>query len=321
MSAASMADDRGRKASATARVGGSIISGLCEIVIFHPVDTIAKRLMAHRGAVSTSLSRGSTAATAVIVPTLPEVIFREASHEPILRKWRSLFPGIGWGASYKVLQRTYKFGGQLYVKDHIADRFGGQLRSTFGEKNGRALSHALAGSVIGVGEVALLPLDVLKIKAQTNPDALSGRGVLNIFMSEGTGLYRGAAWTAARNAPGSFALFGGAAVARNLMGMKEGEQPTWGQSFTSSCAGATASITVAAPFDVVKTRIQACAFDDPRSGTAIVRDLLRYEGPIAFFKGLGPKLAVVGPKLVFSFAVAQKMISAIDDKIDQEKLS
>lgn len=133
--------------------------------------------------------------------------------------------------------------------------------------------------------------------------------------------YRGAAWTAARNAPGSFALFGGAAVARNLMGMKEGEQPTWGQSFTSSCAGATASITVAAPFDVVKTRIQACAFDDPRSGTAIVRDLLRYEGPIAFFKGLGPKLAVVGPKLVFSFAVAQKMISALDDKIGQEKLS
>lgn len=76
----------------------------------------------------------------------------------------------------------------MYVKDHIADRFGGQLRSTFGEKNGRALSHALAGSVIGVGEVALLPLDALKIKAQTNPDALRGRGVLNIFMSEGTSL-------------------------------------------------------------------------------------------------------------------------------------
>lgn len=61
-------------------------------------------------------------------------------------------------------------------------------------------------SLIGIGEIVLLPLDVLKIKRQTNPEAFRGRGVLKIVADEGFGLYRGWGWTAARNAPGSFAV-------------------------------------------------------------------------------------------------------------------
>ncbi|GAA5230915.1 hypothetical protein GCM10025794_37850 [Massilia kyonggiensis] len=61
-------------------------------------------------------------------------------------------------------------------------------------------------SLIGIGEIILLPLDVLKIKRQTNPDAFRGRGLFKIISDEGMGLYRGAGWTAARNAPGSFAV-------------------------------------------------------------------------------------------------------------------
>jgi len=61
-------------------------------------------------------------------------------------------------------------------------------------------------SLIGIGEIVLLPLDVLKIKRQTNPEAFKGRGVFRIVADEGFGLYRGWGWTAARNAPGSFAV-------------------------------------------------------------------------------------------------------------------
>ena len=52
----------------------------------------------------------------------------------------------------------------------------------------------------------LLPLDALKIKRQVNPEAFRGRGVVRIFMEEGSTLYRGWGWTVARNAPGSFAV-------------------------------------------------------------------------------------------------------------------
>lgn len=61
-------------------------------------------------------------------------------------------------------------------------------------------------SLIGIGEIVLLPLDVLKIKRQTNPEAFRGRGLFKIIGDEGFGLYRGWGWTAARNAPGSFAV-------------------------------------------------------------------------------------------------------------------
>ena len=61
-------------------------------------------------------------------------------------------------------------------------------------------------SLIGIGEIFLLPLDVLKIKRQTNPEAFRGRGLFKIIRDEGFALYRGWEWTAARNAPGSFAV-------------------------------------------------------------------------------------------------------------------
>lgn len=40
--------------------------------------------------------------------------------------------------------------------------------------------------------------------------------------------------------------------------------------------------------------------------------MFKNEGITAFFKGLTPKLLTTGPKLVFSFALAQSLIPAFD---------
>lgn len=61
--------------------------------------------------------------------------------------------------------------------------------------------------------------------------------------------------------------------------------------------------------DVIKTRIQKRDFKDKTSGMSILRDLVKNEGFGAFFKGLTPKLIVIGPKLVFSFTIAQQLMS------------
>lgn len=66
---------------------------------------------------------------------------------------------------------------------------GRTFHSLFGDKYAKPMMHSVAGSLIGVGEVLLLPLDVLKIKAQTNPDALKGRGLLDLA-KQGRELYR-----------------------------------------------------------------------------------------------------------------------------------
>ena len=137
----------------------------------------------------------------------------------------------------------------------------------------------------------LLPLDVLKIKRQVNPEAFRGRSFARILAEEGTALYRGWGWTMARNAPGSFALFGASAFTKDyVLGVEDYSKATWGENFVASVAGAVASITVVAPLDVVKTRIQQANFEKKVSGVTVVRDLVRNEGVGAFFKGLTPKV-------------------------------
>ncbi|RPD54435.1 mitochondrial carrier [Lentinus tigrinus ALCF2SS1-7] len=281
--------------SATARILGSGASGIAELLVFHPVDTIAKRLMSNKSKVSAS--------------TLSTVIFKDYATAPLGRRLLSLFPGLGYAAGYKVTQRIYKYGGQPWFSDILSRNYKDSFTNAFGERKGKMMMQATAGSLTGIGEVVLLPLDALKIKRQVNPEAFRGRGVVRIFLEEGTTLYRGWGWTMARNAPGSFALFGASAVTKEyVFGIQDYHKATWGQNFVASIAGAVASITVAAPLDTVKTRIQNANFESKVSGMTVVKDLIKNEGPGALFKGLTPKILVVGPKLVFSYTLAQSLI-------------
>ncbi|KAG6872156.1 hypothetical protein C0995_012474 [Termitomyces sp. Mi166 len=301
--------------SGAARILGSGTSGIAELLIFHPVDTVAKRLMSNKAKV-------------VSFSSLSSIIFRDASAATLPRKLLSLFPGLGYAAGYKVAQRVYKFGGQPWFNDLINKHYKTGFTNTFGERKGKLMMQATAGrsvclpqsqkksrltrvvgSLTGIGEVVLLPLDALKIKRQVNPEAFRGRGVVRIFLEEGTTLYRGWGWTMARNAPGSFALFGASAFTKDyVLGVSDYSKATWTQNFIASVAGAVASITIAAPLDVVKTRIQNANFEHKVHGLKVVSELVKNEGVTAFFKGLTPKILVVGPKLVFSYTLAQSLI-------------
>ncbi|TMW67181.1 hypothetical protein Poli38472_012297 [Pythium oligandrum] len=288
---------KGGAGQAAARFIGSTSAGVTELLIFHPVDTVAKRLMTNKENVSG-------------VQGFSKVIFRDAYEKPLLQRYRSLFPGLGFAAGYKITQRIYKFGGQPIVRDYIKKNHSETFNNLFGERKANVMMQATAGSLVGIGEIALLPLDVLKIRAQANPQAIAGRGVVDIFKQEGFALYRGAGWTAARNAPGSFALFGcNAFCMQYVFGIEKHSDASFLQFAMSSIAGASASIIVAQPLDVIKTRIQARAFDSPESGVSVIKNLLKNEGPSALFKGLVPKLSIVGPKLVFSYTIAQYLIA------------
>lgn len=291
-----------KKQKGSARLLGSASAGILEIATFHPIDTISKRLMSNHTKV-TNLSQ------------LNKVIFKDYADIAFGKRVFTLFPGLGYAASYKVLQRVYKYGGQPFVNEFLTKNFKKDFDNAFGEKTGKAMRSATAGSLIGIGEIVLLPLDVLKIKSQTNPATFKGRGFIKILKDEGfLNLYRGWGWTAARNAPGSFALFGGNSFTKEyLFGLQDHTKATWEQNFVSSIVGASASLIVSAPLDVIKTRIQNRSFDNPESGLVIVKNTFRNEGMTAFFKGLTPKLLTTGPKLVFSFALAQTLIPKFDE--------
>ena len=82
-----------------------------------------------------------------------------------------------------------------------------------------------------------------------------------------------------------------------MLGVTDYSKATWTQNFIASVAGAVSSITVAAPLDVVKTRIQNANFEHKVSGFTVVKDLLKHEGPSAMFKGLTPKVGKLSSRI------------------------
>ena len=94
-------------------------------------------------------------------------------------------------------------------------------------------------------------------------------------------------------------LFGGSAFAKEfLFSLQDYNKATWFQNFIASIAGASASLVVSAPLDVIKTRIQNRNFDNPESGFKILSNMARKEGFSSFFKGLVPKVSerqTIGP--------------------------
>ena len=136
------------------------------------------------------------------------IIFRNHANKGWIGGIPTLYPGFGFATGYKVTQRIYKYSGQHSLKNYFKDKHKDKFDNLFGKKYCNTMISAISGSMIGVGEIALLPLDVLKIKSQTNPESLKQRGIFKIFKQEGFNLYKGWQWTAMRNAPGSFTLFG-----------------------------------------------------------------------------------------------------------------
>lgn len=74
-----------------------------------------------------------------------QVIFKDKASATFGRKFVSLFPGLGYAAGYKVLQRVYKYGGQPVARDFLAQHYGKDFEAAFGKKTGKAIMHSTAG--------------------------------------------------------------------------------------------------------------------------------------------------------------------------------
>ena len=79
---------------------------------------------------------------------LNTVIFRDTAAAPVGKKFFSLFPGLGYAAGYKVLQRVYKYGGQPFVRDYLSKHHGNEFDNMFGKKTGKAMMSSCAGRLV-----------------------------------------------------------------------------------------------------------------------------------------------------------------------------
>lgn len=250
-----------------------------------------------------------------------------------------LYPGSVYAVYYKVMQRFIKFAGQPYVKDWMQQlndgrnakmaagaaaalnpNIGSDNNSNSSTANSRAARRtklffeASAGSIVGMSEVILLPIDRMKVLSQTNAATLGGRSMFKVMAEEGLSkMYAAAGTTMFRNCIGSFLLFGGSALTKEyVFGLEDYRKATVPQNLFASAVGATMGVFTTSPMDVVKTRLQSRNLASSASASSasasanitsfgIVAETLKKEGPQAFFKGITPKVITTAPKLIFSY--------------------
>lgn len=126
---------------------------------------------------------------------------------------------LSYATGYIVLQRAYIYSRQPSVNELMKKHSNKDFDLAFGRMTGKSMRSAAAGSLVGIGEIFLLPLDVLKIKNHTNPKTFKGRHFIEILKKEikvpsiskenEVGLRLG-------NTPSSFALFGDNVVAKKI---------------------------------------------------------------------------------------------------------
>jgi solute carrier family 25 (mitochondrial aspartate/glutamate transporter), member 12/13 len=107
-----------------------------------------------------------------------------------------------------------------------------------------------------------------------------------------TGLYRGVAACWLRDVPFSFVFF---PLFANLKIAFDGENSLVGLFSAGAIAGSFSAGFVT-PFDVIKTRLQVKGGDARYKGIAdCAVKIMREEGPMAFSKGLIPRMLVQAP--------------------------
>lgn len=125
-----------------------------------------------------------------------------------------------------------------------------------------------------------------------------------ILRSEGIpGMFRGLSSTFAREMPGYFFFFGGYEASRELMAKPGQSKDDIGpiKTMAAGAVGGVALWTSIFPADVIKSRIQVQSLT--LSMTQVGIDILRKEGPLAFYNGLQPTIVRTIPATAVLFVV------------------
>jgi len=282
------------------KLAGSGIAGILESLIFHPADTVSKRLMSNQNKL---IITGKDA-------NLKQIIFQTQINDTFKGQMRGLYNGLGFSLMHRFTQRMYGYGGQPILKQYIEKTIIPQTRYE------RIRNEWMSGALIGFGETIFMPFDLLKIKKQTNVGAFNDRSMFEIIKEEKINNYfKGAPITATRNfiAMGNFFMVN--SIVREFLFDTQGP---WNLSFAqyafSSMCASFCSISSSSPFDVIKTRVQNKDFGKKSNSLMVIKDIISSEGIGAFYKGLGTKLITIGPKIVFTYSITQYLISNMQQK-------
>ena len=161
-----------------------------------------------------------------------------------------------------------------------------------------------------LGSLGANAFDVVKIRqfATGASDGL-GNAMLHVIRTEGlvSGLLlRGASASAPRGA--AIAVGEVTTYDQTKSYLRRHYEDGFGLHVVTSLITGVVATTVAAPFDLLKSRVMASS--NPTDGfVSVLARLLRHEGPLALFNGWGPTYLRLGPHAILTFPLFEAMRS------------
>lgn len=293
--------------SPKARAAGALITGAFESVILWPFDKYKNVRMA---ALDTSGTTIEQLLRATIGPDYHIV-------GPV-QALRQSYRGLPAHGVHKVINRGLKLGCQPHVMEAMMQMDGWRVvNDLIGKDNAKLAASAISGGLLGFTEVVINPVDRMKILCQKN--TMTIQTALSQMRREGMGAqYAGWKETACRNVAGSSTLFFGKFLTYRVLGLKDHNNPTFLQSFSSSMVGASMMLTVSQVPDVLKVRAQI-DLANPMSMRSRFFQIVKTEGPSAFFQGFLSKLIGAGLKFGVVMTACDLMVREINNHYAEQK--
>lgn len=285
------------------------VAAVVELAIMQPLDVIKTRMHLQGTGVQTGDNFGSTL----------NALRGIRAQEGALGLWRGFVPGL----CVVIPRRGFKF---MFYDKFIALLWrGDKAKAPFGQS-------LVAGGLSGASEAVIItPLECVKIAMQSEKAArgssTTGMVAFATAMIRHGGLssvYSGLGATVAKHTAHSCFYFAAFHESKKLVpkAWSESKLKQMGTSLASGFVAGCAAATANNPFDVVKTRQQVGAASGlshhvaaqefagvQRSLSAWALHLLRTEGPTAFYKGYGAKIARLGPGSAIIFCVYEQVLS------------
>lgn len=276
---------------------GTVAAACIETAGFHGVSTAQTLLMRNPNKLPEFSSKA-------FFPEFNKVVFKSAAEQRYGQRVAALWrPGFKWGVIYKAFERSHN----LLLQPIIAAQFQSQM----GDSKAAAIAaNGLSGFSLGASQVIYLPFDALKTQGQLAPLEAAPPTFRGQRLST---LYKGSSTYAVRSGGSAGVLFATIPVVKDAMlSLSDSKSLTPAQSFAANALSATAAVAATNPLDVVKTRIQANAHANvvakapvhPVSGWKVAARILAQEGPLAFGKGLVPKVATIAPRIATVLTLA-----------------
>ncbi|KAL1530708.1 hypothetical protein AB1Y20_001607 [Prymnesium parvum] len=207
----------------------------------------------------------------------------------------------------------------------MAGEAGGKRREAAADALASALSGGASGAAVSV---VLQPFDVLRTRMQADASAGAGEGALRTcraVVAEGgwRNLWRGSTATVARVGCGAAVHFYTLQLLRELRARQAGGG-AWADTAANAAMGGASracAVTLLCPVTLVKTRMEASgaaasAFGY-RSVPHALRSIVRKEGVVALWRGLGPALLTNVPFSTLHYAFYRQFQAMLGSSVGE----